>query len=438
MSPNSPRANRAHMLWVKTELLHPLDKGGRIRTHGMLRELRRRFRITYVCLDDGGATDEALAQATEYCDAIIRVPFQCSRKGSLRFYLELLRNGLSRLPYAVWKYRSPQMTRIIERLVALGDVDLVVCDFLAPSVNVPKRPGLPTVLFQHNVEATIWKRHTEIASGAARLYFREQHRRIREHERAECRRFDHVVAVSEEDATVFRDEYGARSVSTVCTGVDTGYFRPSALRQRAPHELVFTGSMDWMPNEDAVCHFVEEILPRVRQRIPDVTFTVVGRAPRPRVTALASSVAGVRVTGRVEDVRPFVDHAAAFIVPMRIAGGTRLKIFEAMAMECPVISTRVGAEGLPLIHGENAMLADDPASFANAVVDVLSFRTMADRLTRAAALLVREHFSWETAAREFADSCTRVAFPEGAGPPSVLPRPARLHRAAPSATNNTL
>ena len=182
---------------------------------------------------------------------------------------------------------------------------------------------------------------------------------------------------------------------------------------------------------------VEEILPRVRQRIPDVTLSVVGRDPRPRLTALASSVPGVRVTGRVEDVRPFVDRAAAFIVPLRIAGGTRLKIFEAMAMECPVVSTNVGAEGLPLVHGQHAMLADDPSTFADAIVDVLSSPTIADRLTRAAATLVREHFSWETAARQFGESCTRVAFPDAAPPAYGLPTPERSRPAAPSAANST-
>jgi sugar transferase (PEP-CTERM/EpsH1 system associated) len=413
-----------HILWIKTELLHPVDKGGRIRTYNMLRELKREHRVTYLTLDDGHAAPDAAERALEYCDEVIRVPFHVAPRRSPRFFAELLANVFSRLPYAVARYRSEELRRRIGEICRERDVDVVVCDFLAPSVNVPDGLPCPTVLFQHNVEAMIWERHAQVAKGAvSRTYMREQWRRMRDFERAECRRFDHVVAVSPQDAEAFRRDYAVASVSDVPTGVDTAYFRPSGSQPRERHGLVFTGSMDWMPNEDAILYFVEQVLPLVRARVPDVSLTVVGRNAPPRVRALGEADPAIRVTGSVPDVRPYIERAALFVVPIRVGGGTRLKIFEAMAMERAVVSTSVGAEGLPVNDGKDAVLADTPAAFAAAVVDLLGNPAKARAIGQAAASAVRAQFGWDGVAARFAASCEAAA----------ALRPARSTRFTPTA-----
>jgi hypothetical protein len=224
-----------HILWLKTELLHPVDKGGRIRTYNMLRALRREHQVTYLTLDDGLAAPDAAEQSTEYCHALVRVPFAPASKGSARFYADLAVNLLSPLPYAVARYQSPTMRAAVERAVARGDVDVVVCDFLAPSLNVPDGLRAPTMLFQHNVETMIWERHAQVAAHPVKQwYMHEQYRRMRRHEAAECRRFDHVVAVSPQDAEVFRRDFGVSSVSDVPTGVDTAYFRRQGANRGVP------------------------------------------------------------------------------------------------------------------------------------------------------------------------------------------------------------
>lgn len=407
-----------HILWIKTELLHPVDKGGRIRTYQMLRALRREHRITYLTLDDGTAAPDALERASEYCHEVVRVPFAPAVKGTAGFYLDLARNVASSLPYAVARYRAPALTRRLRELVARGDVDVVVCDFLAPSLNVPDDLGVPTVLFQHNVEAAIWERHAQVAAHPVkRRYMREQWRRMWRHERAECRRFDRVIAVSPQDAEVFQRDFGLASAAHVPTGVDVDFFRPSGEVARQPHELAFTGSMDWMPNEDAIRWFAREILPLVRRAVPDVTLTVVGRNPPASIRALGESDAAIHVTGSVPDVRPYMERAAVFIVPIRVGGGTRLKIFEAMAMERPVVSTAIGAEGLPLRDGVDALLADEPAAFAEAVVGLLRDPARATALARTAADVVRTSYGWDGVAARFAALCADAAAtpaPDGA------------------------
>ena len=395
-----------HILWIKTELLHPVDKGGRIRTYQMLRQLRREHRITYLALDDGAGGPEAIERASEYCTDVVVVPFTARAKRTNGFYWELLQNLASPLPYAVAKYRSSALTRELRRLVAEGDVDVIVCDFLFPSLNVPSGLGVPMVLFQHNVEAAIWERHAQVASHPVkRLYMREQWRRMRAFEGRECRRFDKVVAVSREDCGVLERTYGLRGVEEVPTGVDTDFFRPGNTVSRNRNEIVFTGSMDWLPNEDAVAWFAEAILPRIRAEVPDAQFTIVGRTPSQPVLDLARTHRDVTVTGSVPDVRPYMERAAAFVIPMRVAGGTRLKVYEAMGMEIPIVSTTIGIEGLPVRHDAELLVADEPEAFAASVVRLLREPALGARLATNAATRVRTEFGWREVASRFANIC---------------------------------
>ena len=192
------------ILWLKTELLHPVDKGGRIRTYQMLRELKREHEITYLTLDDGTAGPNEVEGAEEYCHELIRIPHRRSAKYTARFFSELALNVVSDLPYFLQKYRADEMRRKIERRQEAGDFDVLVCDFLMPAVNLPPALSHPSVLFQHNVEAEIWRRHANVASGPfRRLYFKTQWDRTRAFEGAICRRFDRVVAVSEQDRATF-------------------------------------------------------------------------------------------------------------------------------------------------------------------------------------------------------------------------------------------
>lgn len=397
------------ILWLKTELLHPVDKGGKIRTYYMLRELNREHQITYLTLDDGTAAPDAVERATEYCDEVVRIPFRTRAKFTPGFYAELLRNLVSPLPYFLAKYRSAPMRQAIAERVADGQFDVLVCDFLVPGVNLPDELPCATVLFQHNVEAMIWKRHYEVQNHPLKkAYLREQWRRAHRFERVACRRFDQVVAVSEDDAEIMRREYDVRAVADIPTGVDTEFFRPSGTEPLEPHNLVFTGSMDWLPNEDAIRYFTERILPRIRRAVPGVTLTVVGRNPFPGLVELSKRDPSVIVTGRVDDVRPYMERAAAYVIPLRIGGGTRLKVYEAMAMEKPIVSTTVGAEGLPVRHDEELLLADTPEAFADAVVRVLRDRSFADEIGARAARLVRAEFGWQGVAREFETLCRRA------------------------------
>jgi glycosyltransferase involved in cell wall biosynthesis len=242
----------------------------------------------------------------------------------------------------------------------------------------------------------------------------QQWRRMLRFERDALARFDLVLAVSQADRQTFTRLYPEalkRPAHVVQTGVDTSYFAPqppsaNARPDRRTH-LVFTGSMDWLPNEDGMLYFVREILPRIRKIEPDATLSIIGRTPTTAVRRLADE-AGIEVTGRVDDVRPHIAKGSVYVVPLRIGGGTRLKIFEAMAMGKAVVSTTVGAEGLPVTSGQNVMIADEPARFAHAVIHLIRDTESRRRIEAEARRLVVERYDWSAVALDFEQAFGRI------------------------------
>ena len=414
-----------NVLWLNAGLLLPLDKGGKLRTWHLMRQLARRHHISYLSFADPAATAADLDGMREVCRSLDIVPRNDPRKGTWRFRLDAARYIPQRVPYAIAKYRSAAYRQRVSDSLRQRRFDVIVCDFLVPLVNLPGGLPCPTVLFTHNVEAEIWRRHAETAvRPVARALLRQQWRRMARFEGRALARCDLVLAVSQADVATFSRLYpGAarRAMHVVQTGVDTDYFSPSTAPTRAAH-LVFTGSMDWLPNEDGMRYFVDDILPRIRALEPSVTLSIVGRDPTPAVRQLAAA-AGIEVTGRVEDVRPYIAQSEVYVVPLRIGGGTRLKIFEAMAMGRAVVSTTIGAEGLPVTPGRDIVIADDPDAFARAVVDLIRNPDDRRRIEADARQLVVDRYDWSAVAFDLERALTDVAgTPAGVDLPPLVTR----------------
>ncbi|HVX65432.1 MAG TPA: glycosyltransferase family 4 protein [Bryobacteraceae bacterium] len=386
------------ILWISPNFLHPTTKGGQIRTLGILSRLARVHEIHYVAFEDP-ANPEGPERAGEYSYRAYPVPHAVNDKRSLRFLPELAASMFSPLPVAIRRYRSEPMREFLDDLLAREAFDRVVVDFLVMASSCPALER--AFLFQHNVETMIWRRRAAHAAGLAeRLILPAQARRMFAFEREACRTAGHVIAVSDSDAAEMREMFGAERISTIPTGVDVEYFKPP---EPAPllADLLFVGSMDWMPNVDGVHWFVREVLPLIRARRRGTTLAVVGRTPPPDIVALGRSDPGIRITGTVPDVRPYLWGAAVSVVPLRIGGGTRLKIYESMAAGVPVVSTAVGAEGLAVHAGEDIRLADRPEAFAADCVELLEDRDAAFRLAARARDMVAANFSWEQVAATF-------------------------------------
>ena len=399
------------ILWLNAGLLLPLDKGGKLRTWHVMRHLAARHDIHYLSFEDATQTEADRRGMSEVCSRLETVPRTDAAKGTWRFYADAAGYVIDSVPYAVAKYRSDAYRARLEQMLASEAYDLIVCDFLPPVVNLPERLPCPSIVFTHNVEAEIWRRHAEQATNPVSKYLMtQQWNRMLRFEAAALSRFDLVLAVSDADSRTFERLYAGSlkaPVHVVQTGVDTAFFTPPS-EAPSPAHMVFTGSMDWLPNEDGMTYFCREILPKIRQAEPAATLSIIGRAPTPAVRKLAE-IPGVDVTGRVDDVRPHIARGAVYIVPLRIGGGTRLKIFEAMSMGKAVVSTTIGAEGLPVTSGRDIDIADEPSRFAHAVVHLMRDTESRRAMESAARRLVVERYDWAAVAKDFEEALLRAA-----------------------------
>lgn len=386
------------LLWVKAGGLLPPDMGGKIRSYNILKQLARRHEITLFTFYPEHPDDQHL-RGNGFFTHIVPVPLPLPARRSLGEYLRAARIMAARRPVTIDKFLYPEVRRRYAELLASDTFDVVVCDFLVPASLMHWKTPPPTILFTHNVEAQVWERHYKVTTNPLmKIVCWLESRALSGAERHYVELADQVLAVSENDRAFFLQFVDASRVSVIPTGVDTEYFQPSPEPEQ-PGAMVFTGTMDWMPNEDGVAYFADKIFPLIQHEIPDAAFWAVGRRPPRRIQALASG--SVIVTGAVDDIRPYLGKAAVCVVPLRSGSGTRIKIFEAMAMGKAVVSTTMGAEGLPVSHGENIILADEPGDFARQVVQLLRDPQRRTQLGQAARRLVEENYGWPSVAAHF-------------------------------------
>jgi sugar transferase (PEP-CTERM/EpsH1 system associated) len=395
------------ILWVKAGGLVPPDTGGKIRSYHILRELARQHPVTFFSFY-AAHQDDLHPQLKSLFDRVHCLPLQLPEARGGRELFDYAKSLPAREPYGISKYCLPQVRQKLRAVVAEGNFDVIICDFLAAAGAIPWDLPCPKVLFTHNVEAMIWQRHFEVAGNPAwKAISWLEWRKMLAAERRYLRLADHVLAVSENDRGNFAQFLDPSRITVIPTGVDTEFFQPTP-EEEAPNSLVFTGSMDWLPNEDGIIFFAEQVLPLIREQFPAVPVTVVGRKPSRKLREVAERTQ-LQLTGWVDDIRPFLARGSVCIVPLRIGGGTRLKIFEAMAMAKAVVSTTVGAEGLPIAHGENIVIADAPQDFANSVARLFQNADLRKRLGFAARKLVEENYSWQKVAITFAETLYRTA-----------------------------
>jgi glycosyltransferase involved in cell wall biosynthesis len=394
------------ILWVKPGKLLPLDTGGKLRTYNILRKLSAAHELTYLSYY-GGQRDQAYEhEVLAHLPGTVSISTAAPDATPRERYLDYLRRLAWRAPYAVSKFTAPQVQRLLEDWIPQCRFDVAVCDFLSSALNFPDHLATPTVLFQHNVETVLWKRKTEFeVKWLDRAVSRIEYAKMRRFEPEQARRFHHVIAVSDADREAMSGMVDRSHISVVPTGVDLSKYQYHPEVRPAGALVVFTGSMDWEANIDGVEYFCKEIWPLVLARVAGARFRIVGRAPHARVQKLASE--SVEVTGTVPSIVDHLRAAAVFVVPLRIGGGTRIKIYEGMAMGKATVSTRVGAEGLDVQHGRDIVLEDRPAAFADAIVTFLENEQVRRRYEAAAASTARK-YDWSVIAQRFVEVLQRT------------------------------
>ncbi|HVM91804.1 MAG TPA: glycosyltransferase [Terriglobales bacterium] len=396
------------ILWVKADKLLPVENGGNIRTYHVLRYLAAQHQLTFYSYYGGNPDPDYERALQEQLPGSVAV---CTGKAELSGVargVDYLKHVGNSAPYAVSRFADEKVRHDLALWFRDERFDVAVCDFLDAAVNFPNRLNIPSVLFQHNVEAEIWRRHTETASSPLKkaMYGVEFHK-MQRYEGAAVRRFQHVIAVSENDRGLMMRWVDGERITVVPTGVDLEQFAPHGTSVAEPGPVIsFVGAMDWEPNVDGVEYFCSEIWPAIKGEVPEARFRIVGRNPVRRVQKWASE--SIEVTGRVPSVVEHLRESAVVIVPLRVGGGTRLKIYEAMAAEKAVVSTSVGAEGLDIHPGRDIMLAEDATAFSQAVIMLLRDRELRRRYEKAAAETAAR-YDWPAIGERFSEVLQMVA-----------------------------
>lgn len=383
------------LLTLRQPLL-PADTGGKVRSLNILSRLAQRTSIHAVSFADPIGETGAIAEMKRLFDSYTPVPWRESKKYSPSFYAGLAANQIGAWPYFLSKCNRPEFVAAVQAVEKRRRFDLVFCDFLHTAAPLMNLRFQPKVVFEHNVEYLLRKRKWEVESNPFRKWvLKNEWTKTQAIEAEVCRTFDHVLAVSPDDRRTMTQKFGISHVSVLPTGVDTDYFQPSASGS-IPGRLVFVGSMDWDPNEDGIVWFLRYVYPRIRSAAPNASLAVVGRNPSTRLRGIASDYPCVELTGRVSDVRPYLSEAEVAVVPLRIGGGTRIKIPEAMAMAKAIVSTTIGAEGLPFGNGRELCIVDRPEDFSEAVITLLHDRVLRNGIASAARKVVVEKHSWNS------------------------------------------
>ncbi len=387
------------ILFVTPYLPSPPRFGAQRRLEGLLRGLARRHEVSLLSFSKpGGVDDEALAATRAYLHSVVTVPYDVLDVEVSHKRLLQLRSLASRHSFETLLMRRPEFQSQLAELLASTAYDVVQVEFSQMgSYQLTRREARAPVfvLDEHNIEYDLTRRTAKAPGSLPRkLYSAANWRKQRGEERRAWQRFDGVVLTSERDAELLRTDLPATKTAVVPNGVDVDAFRPSGA-PRDPATLLFLGAINYYPNSDGILHFLDHIWPLITAARPDARLQIVGMDPPSSVLSRRSDK--VEVTGFVDDPLPYLERATVVVVPLRIGGGTRFKVVEAMAMGKAIVSTRLGAEGIEVTPETHALLSDDSASFAAAVLRVLGDPELNDRLGLAARQLAEERYGWRAA-----------------------------------------
>ncbi|MFO0935220.1 MAG: glycosyltransferase family 4 protein [Gemmataceae bacterium] len=413
-----------HIAVLDEELAYPLNSGKRIRTWNLLSRCAERHRVTVLCHRNADAI-EAEEAAKAYRAAgmeVIVVPRAVPKKEGAAFYARLAGNLLSSLPYTVETHSSPALARAVLDLFENDPPDVWHVEW-TPYAQVLKEglgdrlARVPWVVTAHNVETQIWTRYAENESNPLkRWYVRKQESKFATFERWAFAAATRSIAVSELDAAVLRDRFQAHEVEVIDNGVDVRHFRPQRDVERDPGNILFLGSLDWRPNQDAVRMLLDVIFPQVKRNQPRASLSIVGRNPPEWMKGRIASVAGASLHANVADVRPFLHSCGVMAVPLRIGGGSRLKILEALASATPVISTKIGAEGLNLRSDRHLTIVESEQEMIEALSQAIRDPDWHIGLADDGRRVVARTYDWEPLARKLGE-CWEAAEVEVATTP---------------------
>ncbi len=380
--------------------------GASTRNYHLLKALTTRHQVTLVALvnSDESVTTSEVAHLASITPALRVLPRPLSR--TKRW--QQLRSLISAKSYFLNLFLLPEVQETLNVLFAKEQYDAILYESaLIAGYQAPQ--NVKIIIDQHNIEYELLERTYELEKGTLRKWYSKQESRLlKKGELDRCRHANLVLMTSERERILLQHSLPKTAIAVVPNGVDVEMFRSDGYTQEKSHQIIFTGTMDYYPNTEAVLFFAQCCWPLIRAQVPDATWLIVGKKPSAEVQRLAE-LPGVTVTGQVPDVRPYLASSAVAIAPLRIGSGTRLKILEALAMQKAVVSTSIGCEGLALVPGKHLLVEDQPEMLAHAVVTLLQDVEKRQALGEAGRLLVEAQYSWEWCGTQLLAALEQIA-----------------------------
>ncbi|MCP4567743.1 MAG: glycosyltransferase [FCB group bacterium] len=396
------------VLFLTGTVPYPLTTGAKIRTFNLLKALINEFNIellTAINEPDDKDHLRAIEQAGIKCHVVDSM----NRNGAFSQQLDAIKSYFGSAPYLVRHYTYRIYRDQLNHLLTENNYDVIHCDSISLTGNLKGIDPQRLMLTQHNIEQIIWAGYVAHAENVlSRSFYRDQYRKVKRLEENLDRHYGHVVTVSEEDKTRLAASYPKDKIVVVDNGVDpAAYANNTSFTDRSG--VVFTGSLDWHPNIDGLTDFLQNAYQLIISLFPECQTSIVGRRPGEKLLRAVAENRGIEIMADVPEIQPFLHRARVMIVPLRIGGGSRLKILEALAAGLPVVSTSKGAEGLNLIDGENIIIRDDPEDFAKAVVSLHKDEALHRKISVNGLELIKARFAWDVVARSLAGLWRKVA-----------------------------
>ena len=403
-----------NILWISQNVPYPPKTGVLQRNFNLIREASRTGKVTLLAILQEGVLptpvdlDEARRELGKFCHRIeiVELPIESSR---MLFLAVLLKSVFTTDPFSVNWIKSAEMSDTITRLMDETDFDVIHYDTISIAAYHALAGTTAKVLNHHNIESHLIKRRARIEKNPLkRLYYHLEGAKLERFEAEVCPGFDLNFTVSELDKTRLLDIAPGASVDVVANGVDCDFFSPRPDSQVTPQSVIMVSGMNWFPNRDAVLYMCDEIWPALSNAYPDISWTVVGSSPPQRLLDLATRDKRVKVTGFVDDVRPYLAEAQVYLCPMRDGGGTRLKILDALAMGKPIVATTMAYEGISITPDVNVLIADTPSEFVRQIGRLFDDRDLCRTLADAARRFVMDNYSWSVIGDRLGDNYRRL------------------------------
>lgn len=379
-----------NILFLTTVLPYPPDSGAKIRDFNLLKEMAKRHKVTLISFAQDEKTGTFLK---EYCQRIEVV----ENKKRINLFAAFLMTLFTKKPFTIASFYSPEMKRRIKVVLDNNKFDLIHCSHLHMAQYVESIKSIPRILDEHNIEFFLIKRYIRKQKNVLKkiVVFFLQYLKLARYESDMACKFEHCLVVSDADRKNLRLIAPEAEAIVISNGVDTNSYKPQPEKMKL-NNLVFTGVMDWYPNEDGILYFYDEMWSYLKAEVKDIRLYVVGGNPSEKIFNLAKQDGNIVVTGYVENVRDYIAQGTVCVVPLRIGGGSRLKILEAMAMGKAIVSTSIGCEGLEITDNKNILIADTPKEFARKVVLLLQNKQLCESLGAEGRKLVENIYSWES------------------------------------------